>query len=153
MPSVAEDVIQMHELLTSYNFEVTVLTNPTLKLVQDYFKLLNARAYQLSAKPNGDKQGLVFFCYFSGHGVIEHGRTKIVLTNDTLTFALEKQLRKLKAIEHTYIVGLLDCCRQESKAAKELVRGLPMADSEDSEESQQNLILIFGCEPSASVKA
>ncbi len=92
--------------------------------------------------------------------MIENGRTKVVLPNDDLSaknpFALEKHLRMLKGIESTYIVAVLDCCRQEaSGAARELVRGVPVIakDLEDSEESQQNLILIFGCEPSYSVKA
>lgn len=70
----------------------------------------------MSVKPDQQgRKGILFFCYYSGHGVLD-ATTKIVLPNEPFLnnknpFPLESRLRSLKVIEHTYIVGVMDCCR------------------------------------------
>ena len=60
--------------------------DPTYEQIQDYFKLLNAKAWTLSAKTNKNgSKGIVFYCYYSGHGVLEDGTTRVILPFDSMT--------------------------------------------------------------------
>ena len=103
------------------------MMDPSYEKIQDYFKLLSARGYALSSKTNKNgSKGLVFYCYFSGHGVLEDGTTRVILPSDNMSvnknpFPLEVRLRNLKLIEHCYIIGVFDCCRQIFKS--DIARG------------------------------
>ena len=86
--------------------------------------------------------------------------TKIVLSKEPLhpgknPFPLEQRLRNLKVIEHTYIVGIFDCCRSIIKEKSDSRAFLKAKNTEEQDDDQAavNLILVFGCEPKLIVQA
>jgi len=62
------------------------------------------------------------------------------------TFALESNLRILANLKGSYVVALLDCCREI--LPEENSRG---GDSIQNNVTSNNLIISFGCPPAASV--
>ena len=107
---------------------------------------------------NTDRKGMVFFCYYSGHGVLE-STTKIILPDEVYKqhrnpFPLESRLRSLKVIEFTYVIGVFDCCRSIFKTPQQVTEHRGAIDQADEEEHEDhNLVLVFGCEPEYVVKA
>jgi hypothetical protein len=107
----------MQEFLIRYEFKITVLMEPTSDQLNNYFKQLSSIAYEKSKQSVDGKRGIALFCYFSGHGVLE-ATTKILLPSEILCdrknpYPLEAKLRMIKDIEHTYVIGILDCCRED----------------------------------------
>jgi len=60
------------------------------------------------------KKGFVFYCYYSGHGILEN-TTNIVLSKGGY-FEIEKNLQEnFKSNDNgIYVIGVLDCCRNLS---------------------------------------
>ena len=58
-----------------------------------------------------------------------------MLLNDGKKYPLEKMLRSLAKLPTSYIVGLLDCCREKIRREQEQTRGLGDADDDEDEAS------------------
>ena len=70
IPSVKDDIKRVSEFLTKYCFEVTEMYNPYYKDLHRYFTKLSTIAYEFEEMNEGDRRkGVLFFCYFSGHGI------------------------------------------------------------------------------------
>jgi len=92
--------------------------------------------------------------YYSGHGILD-GETKIVINSDEFVerfFPIERQLRNVSLfVKNCYIVGLLDCCRQQVKM--DAMRGVEEELGEKKEDFGVNFIMTWGCPPSSGVPA
>ena len=51
------------------------------------------------------------FLYYAGHGAMVNGQTVFVL-NEKRNYPVEAQLRALAQLSNSYVVALLDCCRE-----------------------------------------
>ena len=102
----------------------------------------------LNAETSGQKT-LVFF-YYAGHGVQKN--FTFAVCNEEKLYPLEKMLRILATTKNCYVLGVLDCCRSEFKQNH---RGYsaPGGGDQDTEGSQNNLILTYGCPPSDTTPA
>ena len=77
-----------------------------------------------------------------------------MLLNDGNRYPLEKMLRSLAKLPTSYIVGLLDCCREKLRRADGgQMRGLGEGDDDDDEamllgqpkDATENFIITYGC--------
>ena len=59
---------------------------------------------------NGEST-LIYF-YFAGHGA-QDNTTSMILNGDSTMFPIEKMLRVIAGMKGTYVVALLDCCREK----------------------------------------
>ena len=84
--------------------------------------------------------------YYSGHGIMKKGRTWAVTNCDKGSYPLEKMLATLSTYNQSYIVGLLDCCREELKQNMKGGGG-----NEPDEIEADKLIITFGCPPGDGV--
>ena len=73
---------------------------------------------QETAKTVGKvKEKSLFFIYYSGHGALISGKTVgYTLTEDELH--IEDAVRRLASYKNTYVIALLDCCREVQLVAK-----------------------------------
>ena len=114
------------------------MEDPNYDEINIFMRELALRTAKLTA---ANKKLLVFF-YFAGHG-IQDNTVSIVLNvaEGKHVYKIENMLRALSKCDSAYVVGLLDCCREQPKS-----RGGPghAGEIEDGE----NIILAFGCPPS-----
>ena len=92
--------------------------------------------------------------YYAGHGVMDN--TTFMVLNGKRMYPLEKMLRSLAKSDGSYVVSVFDCCRE--KLPPTATRGLNLGDFDQDldfvpENCQENLIMTFGCRPSAGVPA
>ena len=64
-------------------------------------------------------------------------------------FPIERELRKLARAKGSYVISVLDCCRERWTTKDDNFR-FPI---EDETEGERNLILTFGCPPNCTVDA
>jgi hypothetical protein len=60
----------------------------------------------------------LIYVYFSGHGAFENNETSIILNGPSIMYPLEKMLRCIGGMKGTYVVALLDCCREKLDSTK-----------------------------------
>lgn len=97
------------------------------------------------------------FVYFAGHGSMDN-TTKAML-NGKRHYPLEKSLRNLAKCDGSYVMGVFDCCREklDPNLATRGGGGAMDIDEEDMddavnlEDSQENFIMTYGCQPSSGV--
>ena len=65
---------------------------------------------------NGLNIKTFIFFYYAGHGAMRAGQSVCVL-NESRQFPVEKQLREIAGLENSYVVALLDCCRETIREA------------------------------------
>ena len=68
---------------------------------------------QIKSNKNNNEKTLIII-YVGGHGVIKLNKTYIMLnTNDNYEsyFDIEQKIRDLSQIDQTYLLAILDCCR------------------------------------------
>ena len=87
----------------------------------------------------GLRKGFIFYCYYSGHGILEN-TTKIVLSKGGY-FEIEKQLQDTfkSKVNGVYVIGVLDCCRNLNNVKEKFVKGTPEIKVEDS----PNLVICY----------
>ena len=101
---------------------------------------------------NGMESNVYFF--YGGHGIMEF-TTYIVCPRfdpkrpQEWRFPVEKELRKLARVNGSYVVSVLDCCREMWRTKDDAYR-LP---EEADPPGDRNLILTFGCPPNCTVDA
>ena len=84
--------------------------------------------------------------------------TKAML-NGKRHYPLEKSLRNLAKCDGSYVMGVFDCCREklDPNLATRGGGGAMDIDEEDMddavnlEDSQENFIMTYGCQPSSGV--
>ena len=108
-----------HFLKSSCQFETILLHDKTAAEVVEALKSL-----QTFAKKTCGTAKSAFFVYYSGHGQIVNGVTKgFAITGEPID--LEDLIRCIANYSNTYVVGLLDCCREiptvETKGSVEVV--------------------------------
>ena len=54
----------------------------------------------------------LYYVYYAGHGACDND-TFIILNGKSIMFPLEKILRVISKMKETYVVALLDCCREK----------------------------------------
>ena len=86
--------------------------------------------------------------YYTGHGIMNKGRTLAGTNCEKGSYPLEGRLTLLSSYKQSYVIGLLDCCREE---LKQDTKGGPC--DEDEETDADNLIITFGCLPNDGVQA
>ena len=88
--------------------EITELINPDKESLKTLFNKVMDQAYM-----NG-KEGkeTILFVYFAGHGAMDND-TYIILNGPKMAFPLEKMLRTISKMTGTYVIALLDCCREK----------------------------------------
>ena len=96
------------------------------------------------------------FVYYAGHGIMDN--TTYMVLNGKRFYPLEKMLRSFAQSDGSYVVSVFDCCREKLPPSQ--TRGLNTTDFDEGdmflaapEDSQENLIMTFGCRPSAGVPA
>ena len=67
--------------------------------------------------------------------------------NDGTHYKLEARLRALATEKYCYVIGVFDCCRE--RIIKDKNRGV--SEEEEFNNAKENLILSFGCRPTAGV--
>lgn len=85
--------------------------------------------------------------------------TTYMVLNGKRPYPLEKMLRSFAQSDGSYVISVFDCCREKLPASQ--TRGLGASEDFDGgdmflaapEDSQENLIMTFGCRPSAGVPA
>ena len=101
-----------------------------------------------------EEQNTLLFVYFAGHGSMDN-TTKAML-NGKRHYPLEKSLRNLAKCDGSYVMGVFDCCREKLDASL-ATRAADILDDEDDddnfnvEDSQENFIMTYGCQPSSGV--
>ena len=127
--------------LAKLNFkedEIVLMEDPTYNEVNIFIRELALR----TAKLTKDMKNLLVFFYFAGHGIQDNTVSMLLNTSESKYFyRIESQLRTLAKCDSAYVVGMLDCCREQPKT-----RGGPGFESDI--EDGENIILAFGCPPS-----
>ena len=87
--------------------EITTLLNPDLKTVKETFAKIMGEVFEGTRK---DLETLLFV-YFAGHGAQDND-TFVILNGIKQTFPLENILRAISKMKGSYVMSLLDCCRE-----------------------------------------
>ena len=107
--------------------------------------------------------GTLLWVYYAGHGMMDN--TTSIILNGPKTYPLERMLRGLAMAEGSYVIAVFDCCRERMQALQMRGGNGPESPLEIEEDdcaydlngapagSQENLIMSFGCKPSAGVPA
>ena len=156
IPEVDEDASLVYAGLRRLKFaksEITMLNNPVYQEIKIAIDKVSAQIY------TNYREGLntLLYVYYAGHGMMDNC-TYCVL-NGPRMYPLEKMLRTLAKADGSYLVAVFDCCRE--KVEQQAMRGLK-ADTEGLEhdgdewigqpkDSQENIIITYGCQPSAGV--
>ena len=93
--------------------DIITLTDAPFKQLSKIMKELNADVQRFNAL--GIKT-LIFF-YYAGHGAMQSGQSVCVLNETRKFFPIEKQLREIGKLENSYVIALLDCCRETIRTA------------------------------------
>ena len=94
------------------------------------------------------------FAYYAGHGLSDN----LVYSqlNEERIYPLERMLRGLAKADGSYVVCLFDCCRERMKAGAARGPGTEvggMLDVPTNSETEENLIITYGCPPTEGVPA
>lgn len=106
-----QDVSQMNELFTEMNFDLIMRTENGVceDLEKGYRKICDEMS---NAKSN--KKKTLLYVYYSGHGNMD--TTTKIICNVSESFYrywdLENRLSILSKYPNTFVVGVLDCCRE-----------------------------------------
>ena len=160
LPEALQDADEVVEGLHRLQFsdeEITVMKNVGYQEIKIAIDIASADIYQ------NFKRGLntLLFVYYAGHGMMNN--TTYIVTNGKRMYPLESTLRCLAKADGSYVVSVFDCCRE--KMQQKPMRGRIEANSssydfEDESEwigkpnnSQENIIITYGCQPSQGVPA
>ena len=110
---------------------------------------------------NGESTFVYF--YFAGHGAQDNS-TSMILNGESTMFPIEKMLRVIAGMKGTYVVALLDCCREKIDLTKwrgtsnhaDLspdLESLFAAQDTIQQRHDTNLLITYGCPPSQGVPA
>lgn len=88
--------------------DIITLTDAPFKQLSNVMKELVADCNRFNSL--GIKT-LIFF-YYAGHGAMQSGQSVCVLNETRKFFPIEKQLRAIANLENSYVIALLDCCRE-----------------------------------------
>ena len=98
----------MQAFLEQNKFETTWINDDEDgSKVNEEFEKLSKLARPLAKT----KEKALFFIYYSGHGSIMDGMTYAHTTHNS-SIPFESKVRKLTMYPNTYVVSLLDCCRE-----------------------------------------
>ena len=100
-------------------------------------KVNNDRAYGLKT---------LTVIYYSGHAMMKNGQSTIVCTDGPDMIAFEALVRQLSAIENSFVIAILDCCR-ENWTEKVKLKGGEEKEAKDAPDPRGNLIMIYRCPP------
>ena len=103
------------------------------------------------------------YVYFAGHGAQDNA-TSMILNGESTMFPIEKMLRVIAGMKGTYVVSLLDCCREKIDLTKwrgtanhaDLspdLQALFAAQDSIQQRHDTNLLITYGCPPSMGVPA
>ena len=110
IPAVNEDMVNIRNGLIGLGAretDIITLTDVTFKRLSNVMKELVSDVYRNNSM--GIKTFI--FYYYAGHGAMLSGQSVCVL-NESRKFPIEKQLREIAGLENSYVVGLMDCCRE-----------------------------------------
>ena len=62
-------------------------------------------------------ESTLIFVYYAGHGAQDND-TSMILNGASTMFPLEKMLRVIAGMKGTYVIALLDCCREKLDSTK-----------------------------------
>ncbi len=132
------------------NFDRVIKTEDpdSQQMDKSFFEIKNI----LSKAHKDQNSSTLLYVYYAGHGIIDN-TTKIVLNEEDPLFRyfdLEQKLSVLSKYHNTYIVSVLDCCREV--LPKEDTRGLGDDDNKAAL-TDQNYFVTFGCPPLVGVPA
>lgn len=145
---------------------IRIVLNPSHDELNSIFKEMQ-KQLRANAK-NGEKT--LIQVYFAGHGHIQDGLTNVLLNSSNpkkVTFNLEARLRTLATIEGSYVIGVLDNCREMLNVTDEVrkigeatgkTRGVTGAEAKAAppkldESRYRNCFITFGCKAGGTVDA
>ena len=103
------------------------------------------------------------FVYYAGHGAMD-SETSMILNGASTMYPLEKMLRVLAGMSRTFVVALLDCCREKVDSTKwrgtnnkadvdpDLLALFAMQD-DIQQKNTTNYLITYGCPPDTGVPA
>ena len=121
----------------------------------DIMKMFQQINRECITKYSVDQSNTLVFIYYAGHGIMNNYTEMVLNNNDAgnLKFRvpIEKQMRIIATNPGTFVLGVLDCCRENFVLS---TRGTGAAVEEEEEiESYCNLFITHGCAPSTTVDA
>jgi len=114
LPSSVNDGQKIEELLKNSGFQTTLLHDQEdpQKILDQFQEMDN-----IAKKTVAAKQKICFFVYYSGHGFQVNGMTA-GKTISSFDLDLELKIRKLAIRPNTFVIGVLDCCREIPEIVK-----------------------------------
>ena len=124
-------------MLKHFGFEdVRMLQDPTYDEVK---RAIHDLMMDIHVNKNRENSNTLSFVYFAGHGIIDNAgqshQTEMLLNVAGLvTYPLEKALSTLATAPGSYVVSVLDCCRESIEKPKKVTRGTLFAKQDSFEE-------------------
>ena len=152
----------MLDYLTKLDFsdnEIIVLEDPSYEETHMVVRDVAIRV----AKAKTEGRRLLTFWYYGGHGTQEN-TVRSLHNTDTgrYQYRLEENLRSLAKGSSAYVIGLFDCCREQTVRSGPIqrtvirasgARGAGALPARGNGDKDENLILAFGCPPSKMTDA
>jgi len=151
LPDVDTDAVNIKrgiKGLGARDEDIVMYANVQKSEMMNMFKDLNSEVYQRH-KTTGENT--LVFVYYAGHGIMNCTVEALVNNNDPgnlkFRFPIEKMMRICGTNPGTFVLGVLDCCRENFAT-----RGGGGAE-EDDEEDYSNVFITYGCAPGGTVDA
>jgi len=131
----AQDIIEIHDA--------------DFPKLSQLFRLLNT---EVTARWENERALTLIFVYYAGHGVMENYTYAMLNDCKKIRYPIEKQMRNLGINPGVFVLGVLDCCRENFQ---QLSRGTGQAEPVEEEDLShyRNMFITHGCAPNSGVDA